>query len=211
MPADVNFTTKTNNSTTSFGHSIACKHNGHALSRIRIWHPVLFYPWIRDSDPGWKKSGSRFRHPGSGINIPDHIFESLVNFFLLKVLEFFLNSVIRNRIRDRKTKVQDPTTWGSAFSVLIQTILRRESSVGPHTQVGSTGTVPYAYLVWAGVQRPATGQPVPARSHGPAHNTFRCNIISVKPLQFHFHMPSWWSGICRWKITVCLNGYPRLI
>jgi hypothetical protein len=36
-----------------------------AVLRIRIRDPMLFDPWIRDPDQGWKKSGS-------GMNIPDH-------------------------------------------------------------------------------------------------------------------------------------------
>ncbi len=43
----------------------------------------LLDSWIRE--PGWvKKSRS-----GSGMNIPDHISESLETFFLVKILKFF--------------------------------------------------------------------------------------------------------------------------
>jgi hypothetical protein len=42
--------------------------------------------WIRClfllQDPGWVRSGT-------GMNIPDHIFESLETIFGLKILEFF--------------------------------------------------------------------------------------------------------------------------
>jgi hypothetical protein len=43
----------------------------------------LFDPWIRD--PGWVKK-LRF---GSGMNIPDHISESLETILLVKILKFF--------------------------------------------------------------------------------------------------------------------------
>ncbi len=49
-----------------------------AVLRI-IRDPVLFGPL----DPGWKKS--RF-----GINIPDHIYESLVRIFWFKNIELFV-------------------------------------------------------------------------------------------------------------------------
>jgi hypothetical protein len=47
---------------------------------LRIRDPVPFSPL----DPGLVKSGS-----GSGMNIPDHIFESLETIFLVKILKFF--------------------------------------------------------------------------------------------------------------------------
>jgi hypothetical protein len=42
----------------------------------------LFDPWIRD--PGWVKNQDP--DPGSGMNIPDHIFESLETIFWVKIL-----------------------------------------------------------------------------------------------------------------------------
>jgi hypothetical protein len=46
----------------------------------------LFDPWIRD--PGWVKNQNP--DPGSGLNIPDHISESLETNFWVKKLKFFL-------------------------------------------------------------------------------------------------------------------------
>jgi hypothetical protein len=43
-------------------------------------------------DPGCKS--------GSGINVPDHISESLVTIFRFRILKFFVSSVLRIRIRD---------------------------------------------------------------------------------------------------------------
>jgi hypothetical protein len=51
--------------------------------------PVIFDPWIRDPDPGWKKSGS-------GMNILDNFARSLETFLGLK----YLNSLMRIRIRN---------------------------------------------------------------------------------------------------------------
>jgi hypothetical protein len=45
--------------------------------QIRVHDLVLFGPWIRDPDPGWKKNSEL----GSGMNIPDLIFENLVSVF----------------------------------------------------------------------------------------------------------------------------------
>jgi hypothetical protein len=47
---------------------------------LRIRDPVSFSPL----DPGWVKLGS-----GSGMNSPDHIFESLETIFWVKILKFF--------------------------------------------------------------------------------------------------------------------------
>jgi hypothetical protein len=41
-------------------------------------------------DPGWKKSRSGIGDPGSGINIPDHIFKNFASIFRLKVTKFFV-------------------------------------------------------------------------------------------------------------------------
>ncbi len=49
-----------------------------AVLRIRIRDPCLFVPWIRE--PGWRKK-SRTR---SGMNIPNHISESLETLFWVK-------------------------------------------------------------------------------------------------------------------------------
>jgi hypothetical protein len=46
----------------------------------------LFDPWIRDL--GWVKSRSD-PGSGSGMNIPDHISESLESIFRVKTLKFF--------------------------------------------------------------------------------------------------------------------------
>jgi hypothetical protein len=41
-----------------------------------------------------------FYNPGSGMNISDHISESLVTIFGLIILKFFVNRVLGIRIRD---------------------------------------------------------------------------------------------------------------
>jgi hypothetical protein len=61
----------------------------------------LFEPWIT-GDPGWKKS--RDRTWGSGMNIPDLIFENLLSVLWLKILKFFSADPnpgsFKNRFRD---------------------------------------------------------------------------------------------------------------
>jgi hypothetical protein len=58
------------------------------MLRIRIRDPVIFMLWIRDG-----------KNPGT-INIQDHISESLVTSLLeKKKIKFFVNSVLRIRIR----------------------------------------------------------------------------------------------------------------
>ncbi len=50
---------------------------------------AFFDPWIRD--PGWvKKSRS-----GYGMITPDQIFESLENFFWVKLLVYFLVKILK--------------------------------------------------------------------------------------------------------------------
>jgi hypothetical protein len=46
----------------------------------------FFHPWIRD--PGWKKI--QIWDQGSGINISDHISESLESIFDFIILKFFV-------------------------------------------------------------------------------------------------------------------------
>jgi hypothetical protein len=60
-----------------------CPNHGYLFgSVLRIRDPVPFAPWNRD--PGWVKNpGSR-----SGMDIPDHIWESL-EIFWVKILKFF--------------------------------------------------------------------------------------------------------------------------
>ncbi len=68
--------------------------------------PVLCWPL----DP-WSGSGVRDGEnldPISGIKISDHISKSTVRvFFMLKILKFFVNSVIRIRILDREIQTRD--------------------------------------------------------------------------------------------------------
>jgi hypothetical protein len=73
----------------------------------------FFYPWIRDSDLGWKK----FR---SGMNIPDYISESLETIFWVKplkiqirnkhpgstTLKFRLNVAARRPVQARPSEKQ---------------------------------------------------------------------------------------------------------
>ncbi len=66
------------------------------LQLLRIQNPVLSDPWIRDG---------KSPDPGSGINIPDHISESLVTPFWVKIIKFF---VVDQGIRDGKIGIQDP-------------------------------------------------------------------------------------------------------
>ncbi len=73
----------------------------------------LLDPWIRDSDP-WsgmgKKSGS-----GSEMNNPDHISESLKNYFLgLKYLKYLM------WIRDRKKRIQDGKKSDTGYTSRIR-------------------------------------------------------------------------------------------
>jgi hypothetical protein len=51
---------------------------------IPIRNPVLFWP--RDPDSGWEKI--QRQDPGSGMNIPDLIFENFVSVFWVKILKF---------------------------------------------------------------------------------------------------------------------------
>ncbi len=48
----------------------------------------LFLP-VADPDPGWVKNQDPDTGSRSGMNIPDHISESLETIFGLKILEFF--------------------------------------------------------------------------------------------------------------------------
>ncbi len=70
-----------------------------------IRDPVPFDPWIRH--PGWEKnSGS-----GSGMNIPDHISESLETIFtILKLFDVDPGSG-KIRIRDPGINIPDPQYW----------------------------------------------------------------------------------------------------
>jgi hypothetical protein len=52
---------------------------------FRIRDPVLFDPWIRDG-----------KNSGSGINILDHISESLATFLGVKIPKFFVAEGIRD-------------------------------------------------------------------------------------------------------------------
>jgi hypothetical protein len=63
----------------------------------------LFDPWIRDPGSGMGES----QHPdlGSGINNPDHIFESLETILLLFLGLKYLNSLMR--IRDPGSRIRD--------------------------------------------------------------------------------------------------------
>jgi hypothetical protein len=47
----------------------------------------LFDPWIRD--PGWVKDQDPDPGSGYGMNIPDHISESLETIFCVKILKFY--------------------------------------------------------------------------------------------------------------------------
>jgi hypothetical protein len=69
-----------------------------AVLRIRIRDPVLFDPWIRDPDLGMGMEKIQSQDLGSGINIPDLIFESLVGINLV-------NS--RSGNRNGKNRIQD--------------------------------------------------------------------------------------------------------
>jgi len=51
----------------------------------RTW--CLFAPWIRD--PRWVNNQDPDTGSGSGMNNPDHIFESLKTIFWVKILKFF--------------------------------------------------------------------------------------------------------------------------
>jgi hypothetical protein len=55
-------------------------------SVLRIWDPVLFWP----RDPGWGRNPDL----GSGLNIPDHLSESL------KAVVWVKNTLMRIRIQD---------------------------------------------------------------------------------------------------------------
>jgi hypothetical protein len=48
---------------------------------------VLFDPWNRDPDPGMEKIEGQ--NSGSGMNIPNIIFENLVADFWVKILKIF--------------------------------------------------------------------------------------------------------------------------
>jgi hypothetical protein len=61
--------------------------------RIRIRDPVPFDPWIRD--PGWVES--QHPDPGSGMNNPDHIFQSLETIFFVFLGLKYLNTLMRIR------------------------------------------------------------------------------------------------------------------
>ncbi len=67
----------------------------------------LFDPWIQD--PGWVKKST----PESGMNIPDHISESLETIFGLKILNFSDtdpdpgSDYIWPWIRDGKIRIRD--------------------------------------------------------------------------------------------------------
>jgi hypothetical protein len=72
-------------------------------------------PWIRD--PGWVKNQDP--NPGSGMNNPDHISESLETIYLVKILKFF-NADRRSGIQDPGWKKSDPG-WkklGSGVNIL---------------------------------------------------------------------------------------------
>ncbi len=56
-----------------------------AVLRIRIRDPVHFWPL----DPGWEKNQDQDPGSGSGMNIPDHISESLETIWWVKILTFF--------------------------------------------------------------------------------------------------------------------------
>jgi hypothetical protein len=49
--------------------------------------PVFFNPWIRIRNPGCKRIQSK--DLGSGLNIPDLIFETLESVFGLQIIKFF--------------------------------------------------------------------------------------------------------------------------
>jgi hypothetical protein len=55
--------------------------------RIRILDPVLFLLLDPGLVPGWKKI--QIQDQGSGMNIPELIFENLASVFGLKILKFF--------------------------------------------------------------------------------------------------------------------------
>jgi hypothetical protein len=64
---------------------------------------VLFLDsWIRI----WDGKKIRIRDPRSGINISDHISESLVTMFEVTKLNFFVNSVMQ--IREGQIQIQNP-------------------------------------------------------------------------------------------------------
>jgi hypothetical protein len=84
--------------------------------RASVADPVRDPVPFRSLDPGWVKNQDPY--PGSGMNIPDHISESLKQFFGLKILKFFdadpdLGSGIRNLfdtgsgIQDGKIRIRD--------------------------------------------------------------------------------------------------------
>jgi hypothetical protein len=73
---------------------------------VWIWDPVLLYPWIRDG----KKPDL-----GSGMNIPYHISESIVTFFLVE--NTFIGTdpdvgygIFSNLDQDPEWKNSDPGT-----------------------------------------------------------------------------------------------------
>jgi hypothetical protein len=75
------------------------------ISRTSAADPVFLTPGsgIRIRNPGWKKIQSQ--SPGTGLNIPDLIFENLESGFWLKILKFFYedldlgSGIEQNRIR----------------------------------------------------------------------------------------------------------------
>ncbi len=70
---------------------------------LRIWDPgsgCLFDPWIQNLGSGMGKN--RDPDPGSGMNNPDHISESLETIF-------WLNSLMR--IRDPRSGMEKFGSW----------------------------------------------------------------------------------------------------
>jgi hypothetical protein len=120
-----------------------CIHMNHFSVFIYIG---VFYPWIRD--PGWKKSGS-------GINIADHFFKSLVITFGLKILKFVVDPdpgsvAFFNRDPRRKNSdpgsginIPDPQHWDenypSCYSVRLRQSCNSPGSKHPPTQLNLRG------------------------------------------------------------------------
>jgi hypothetical protein len=65
----------------------------------------FFYPWIRD--PRWVKNPD----PGSGMNNPDHIFESLETIFGVKILKFFDDADPGWKKFGSGLNIPDPQHW----------------------------------------------------------------------------------------------------
>jgi hypothetical protein len=83
--------------------------SGCSLRFIALLSMLVTVMRIRIRDLGWVKNQDPYPGSGSGMNIPDHISESLETIFWVKIFEFFDADaardpgifVIRFRIRDK--------------------------------------------------------------------------------------------------------------